>query len=92
MPTKQHIIQLSATERAALEKASRNHRLSVREKTRARILLSSDTNCARAAGGSLKDGEVAARLHISPFTVANVRRRAHQRGTLECLTRAAQPN
>jgi len=90
MPTKQHIIQLSAPERQALEKASHNHRLSVLEKTRARILLSSDTTCPYAEGGSRTDLEVAAHLKVSPYTVSNVRRRAHERGALECLTRAAQ--
>lgn len=90
MPAKKHIIHLTTEERAALEKASHNHRLSHLEKTRARILLSSDTNCPREEGGSLHDDEVASLLNVSPSTVPNVRRRAHLRGVLECLTRAPQ--
>ncbi len=92
MPAKKHIIHLTAEERAALEKASHNHRLSHLEKTRARILLSSDTNCPRTEGGSLQDGEVASLLKVSASTVSNVRRRAHLRGVLECLPRAPQPS
>lgn len=90
MPAKKHIIHLTTEERAALEKASHNHRLSHLEKTRARILLSSDTNCPREEGGLLQDGEVASLLNVSPSTVPNVRRRAHRHGVLECLTRAPQ--
>jgi transposase len=92
MPGKHHIIQLNPTERQALVKASQNHRLSALEKMRGRVLLSSDINCPREEGGSRTDKEIAADLKISPFTVSNVRRRAHERGTLECLTRANQLN
>ncbi len=52
MPAKQHIILLSAEERGALEQVSRNNRSSVREKTRARLLLGSDTGVPREEGGS----------------------------------------
>jgi transposase len=92
MPGKHHIIQLSTSERQSLEKASQNHRLSAREKMRARVLLSSDVSCPRAEGGSRTDKEIADELKVSPFTVSNVRQRAHERGVLDCLTRANQAN
>ena len=90
MPAKQHLIALSPLERKALEKASTNHRHSIMEKNRARILLLSDGNCPRNQGGSLRDLEIAARLKVNVLTVSNVRRRAHERGSMECLTRALQ--
>jgi hypothetical protein len=90
MPAKQHIIRLEEAERAALEQASLSNRRSVREKTRARILLLSDTNLPHPEGGSRTDGEIARQLKVPVLTVSKVRERAHQRGTLECLVRAEQ--
>ncbi len=90
MPAKKHIIFLTVEERAALEKASQCNRRSIREKTRARILLRSDTSQSRAAGGSLSDNEIAAILAVRVQTVSNVRQRAQQRGPLQCLVRQEQ--
>lgn len=92
MPGKHHIIHLTIAERQSLEKASQNHRLSAREKMRARVLLGSDVSCPRAQGGSRTDKEIATDLGVSPFTVSNVRQRAHQRGVVDCLKRAHQTN
>lgn len=92
MPAKQYLIQLSPDERAQLEQESSNHRRSMREKTRARILLLSDTNYSRLEGGGLNDQEIAARLQVNVLTVASVRRRSHERGLVECLVRAHQEN
>ena len=91
MPAKQHIITLSSGNRESLEKASANHRYSVLEKKRARMLLMSDTNSPRTEGGSLTDQEIASCLKVHPVTVSNVRRHACERGFLECLKRAHQP-
>lgn len=85
MPAKQHIIKLSSSERTELEKVSQSNRRSVREKTRARILLGSDTAVPRVEGGSLTDTELAARHKVNLLTVSNVRRRAHERGVLASL-------
>ena len=90
MPAKKHIVTLSEEERVALEKVSKSNRHSVREKTRARILLGSDTSHSREEGGSLRDAEIAAQLKVSLLTVSNVRKRAHQRGVLECIQRQEQ--
>jgi transposase len=90
MPAKKHLVKLSCEERAELEKVSQSNRRSMREKTRARILLWSDTGVSREKGGSLHDSEIAAQLKVSPLTVSNVRQRAHQRGTLACVRRQQQ--
>jgi len=90
MPAKKHIITLSAQERAELEKVSQSNRRSVREKTRARLLLGSDTAVPREEGGSLSDTELALRFKVNVLTVSNVRRRAHQRGVLASVVRSEQ--
>ena len=90
MLAKRHIITLTCEERASLEKASVSNRRSIREKTRARILLLSDTGVSREEGGSQPDTEIAVRLKVNPLTVANVRQRAHERGALACLQRQEQ--
>ena len=90
MPRKQHLVNLSLEERAALEKASRSNRHSVREKTRARILLLADLNCSREQGGSRKDSEIARQLNCAPLTVSQVRQRAEERGAVESIRRGEQ--
>lgn len=90
MPTKQHIIALSAEERATLEQVACSTRRSVLEKRRARILLESDTNVPRKEGGSQSDLSLAARHKVNPLTVSYVRRRAHERGALASVVRAEQ--
>lgn len=90
MPRKQHLINLSREERAGLQKISRSNRHSIREKTRARILLLSDLSCSREHGGSRTDGEIASQLGCSPLTVSNVRSRAIERGAVESIRRGEQ--
>ena len=90
MPTKKHLVNLSQEERSSLEKVSRSNRSSMREKTRARILLLSDLSCSREQGASRNDSEIAAQLGCSPLTVSNVRSRAAQRGALESICRGEQ--
>lgn len=90
MSVKKHIIALSESERQELEKVSRSTRRSVREKTRARILLLCDANVPRAQEGSYSDRAVAARLGCPENSVSQVRRRACQRGVLPTLKRAPQ--
>ena len=63
MPAKKYIIHLDAQERAGLEKVSVSNRHSIREKTRTRILLRSDSNTPREAGGSQCDAEIAQALN-----------------------------
>jgi DNA-binding CsgD family transcriptional regulator len=90
MSRKQHIIRLNSEEHIALEKISRSHRASARERTRARILLLSDVSYAREQGASRTDAEIVEQLGCSPLTVYNVRRRAVERGTLESIRRGEQ--
>ena len=90
MPRKNHIVHLIADERAGLEKVSRSNRASVREKTRARILLLADVNCSREQDASRSDGEIAQQLDCSPLTVSNVRARADERGAVESVKRGVQ--
>jgi hypothetical protein len=90
MPAKKYVIALSDAERASLEKVSASNRRSVREKTRARILLHSDSHTSREAGGSCTDDWIASHLKVSALTVANVRQRACARGALESVMRQEQ--
>jgi hypothetical protein len=90
MSRKQHLINLSSEERSGLEKISRSNRASIREKTRARILLLSDVSYAREQGASRTDAEIVEQLGCSPLTVYNVRRRAVERGAVQSITRDAQ--
>lgn len=87
MPRKQHLVNLSLEERVGLQKISRSNHHSIREKTRARILLLSDVSCPREQGGSRTDAEIAGQSGCSPLTVSNVRARAAQRGALENIRR-----
>lgn len=70
-------IVLQAEERAEIEKIARSNKRSVREKTRARILLLSDTNCE---GGALRVEEICRRLRVSPPTVVRVKKAFLARG------------
>jgi transposase len=90
MPAKKYIVQLSEEERAALGKVSQSNRHSIREKTRARILLDSDISHSREEGSSWRDSEIAARLKVSLVAVSNVCQRAHKRGVVECRQRGEQ--
>lgn len=92
MPSKQHIITLTAEERRQLEMVSRSTRRGILEMKRARILLGSDTSVPRELGGSMTDGELAKRYKSNTLTVSNVRRRAHERGAVVSIKRADQPN
>lgn len=90
MPKKQHIVTLSEPERKQLQKLSRSNHHSIREKTRARILLLSDLSCPLEQGGSRTDAEIARLSGCSPLTVSNVRRRAAERGVVESIQRGEQ--
>ena len=90
MSIKKHLVNLSGAEREQIAKVSRSNRSSLREKSRARILLLSDVSQSREQGGSLTDGEIATRLGCSSQTVYEVRRRAHERGAPASIRRAEQ--
>ena len=90
MSAKKHIIALSEEERHTLEKVSRSHRHSLREKTRARLLLLADTSRSRAQGGHRTDAEIARQLRCDPVTVYQGRRRAIERGVLASVNHQEQ--
>ncbi len=90
MSRKQHLINLSSEERSALEKISHSNRASIREKTRARILLLSDVSHTREQDASRSDAQIVEQLDCSPLTVYNVRRRALERGAVESIQRGEQ--
>ncbi len=90
MSAKKHIIALNEQERTQLQQAAHSNRRSIREKTRARILLLTDANCPREAGGSCSDDQVARRLGCTAWTVGQVRRRACERGVLAVLAHREQ--
>jgi len=90
MSAKKHIIALNEQEREQLEKIARSNHRSIREKTRARVLLFTDTNRSREDGGCCKDSEVASRLACAEWTVGQLRRRACERGVLEVIPHQEQ--
>jgi hypothetical protein len=58
MSVKKNIVTLSVTEREELEKVGRSNHRSIREKRRARMLLSADVNGSREQGASGTDSEI----------------------------------
>jgi AraC-like DNA-binding protein len=70
-------VGLKVEERGELEKLARSNRRSVREKTRARILLLSDANREE---GALRVEEICGRLRVSPPTVVRVKKAFLGRG------------
>jgi hypothetical protein len=93
MPAKKYIVKLSPEERKQLEKASQANRRSVREKTRARILLLADTGCSAGSTADetrLKDSEIAKRLRCAPLTVSHVRKKAVERGAVAAIEHKEQ--
>jgi hypothetical protein len=70
-------ISLQAEERKELEKVARANKRSVREKTRARILLLSD---ADRDEGALEVEAIRAKLRVSPPTVVRVKKAFLERG------------
>jgi hypothetical protein len=70
-------ISLEAEERQELEKIARANKCSLREKTRARILLWSDTNREE---GALKVEAIKAKLRVSSPTVVRVKKAFLERG------------
>ncbi len=70
MPTKQHIVTLTAAQRRLLGTVIGRDGASAHEQRRARILLHADTS---QTGPRLTDVEIAAAVQVAPRTVARVR-------------------
>lgn len=89
MPAKKYLVALTQEERQQLQKVAQSNRRSVREKTRARILLLADTKCPAPDGGQ-KDVTIAQQLRCTPLTVSKVRQRASERGVLASVKHKEQ--
>lgn len=87
MPAQKHPLVLTAAERQQLEVVCRSGRRTPREKTRARILLLTDTNRPE---GALTDRQIAQNVGCALPTVAKLRTRAAQRGALKAIAHKDQ--
>ena len=87
MPAQKHPLTLTDAERSELERLCRSNRRTPREKTRARILLLTDT---RREGELLTDAQIAKQLHCAPLTVAKTREKASLRGALTATLHKVQ--
>jgi transposase len=85
-----YAVALSIEERQNLEVISRSGRHSPREKMRARILLLADYNGDIHEGGPKSDEQIAQSLHCTRLTVAQVRRRATERGAVAVVAHKPQ--
>ena len=89
MPAKKYRVALTQEERPQLQKIAQSNHHSVREKTRARVLLLADPNCP-APDGSQKDEAIAKQLRCTALTVSKVRQRASEGGPLVCIKHKEQ--
>jgi len=87
MPAKKYLVTLTQEERQQLQKIAQSNHHSVREKTRARILLLADTH---GKDGSLKDAQIAGQLRCTSLSVSTVRQRATERGALPSVKHKEQ--
>lgn len=87
MPARLHHLSLTDEERAKLDIVARSHRHSARERTRAKILLLTDS-CRE--GGPLKDAQIAETVKCHPFTVGKIRKKAIERGSVASLEHKEQ--
>jgi transposase len=83
---KKYIVDLTAEERAELERFATTGRHAADRITRARILLKADSN---QPGGSWADADIAAALDVGLATVGRVRRRVVELGLADALKRQA---
>jgi transposase len=74
---KTYIVDLTAEERASLEKVAKSGRTSARKQIHARILLKADTS---TTGSGWSDEQIAEALDVSVSSVARVRKRLVEEG------------
>ena len=84
MPTKQHVVRLSAAERETLRALLAHGTAAARTLTHARILLKCDTG---TAGPRWSDARIAEAVEVSSRTVARVRERFAAGGMAAALER-----
>ena len=87
MPAKKYLVALTPQERQQLQQVAQSNHRSVREKTRARVLLLADT---QNKDGGLKDAQIAQQLRCTPLTVSTIRQRASERGALAAIKHKQQ--
>lgn len=83
---KTYIVDLTAEERASLEKVANSGRTSARKQIHARILLKADTS---VTGSGWSDEQIADALDVSVSSVARVRKRLVEEGLEAALNRRA---
>jgi hypothetical protein len=89
MPAKKHHVVLTQEQRQQVEIAARSNKRSLRERTRARILLLADTD--RPEGG-LPDDAICQEVRACLLTVQRVRKRFAESGLDAALTHKEQPH
>ena len=89
MPAKKYVVTLCDQQRQELERIAASNKRSLRERTRARILLLADT--ARPEGG-LKDTDISQAVHTCVLTVGRVRRRFYEEGQEAAFKHKPQQN
>jgi hypothetical protein len=82
MKAKTHPITLTQEEKTKLEIIARSYQHSARERTRAKILLLTDTTREE---GTLKDTEIAEMVKCHVVTVGTIREKAAHRGVLASI-------
>jgi transposase len=83
---KTYVVDLTAEERASLEKVVNSGRTSARKQIHARILLKADTS---VGGPGWPDEQIAEALEVSVSSVARVRKRLVEEGLEAALNRRA---
>lgn len=89
MPAKKYVVTLCDQQRQELERIAASNKRSLRERTRARILLLADT--ARPEGGQ-KDADISQTVHTCALTVGRIRRRFCEDGQESAFKHKKQHN
>jgi hypothetical protein len=87
MPAKKYDVRLTAEERTEVEQLSRSNKHSIRERTRALILLAADS---AQEGGAKRDQEIYESVRTSRPTVERVRARFASGGVREAISHKEQ--
>jgi hypothetical protein len=87
MKAKTHPITLTTEEKEKLEIIARSYQHSARERTRAKILLLTDTT---REGGAIKDATIAEMVKCHVVTIGTIREKAAQRGVIPSIEHKEQ--
>ncbi len=89
MPAKKYVVTLCDQQRQDLERVATANKRSLRERTRARILLLADT---AGPDGGHKDTDISKTVHTCVLTVGRIRRRFCQDGQEPAFKHKQQHN